>query len=364
MFKTECEVVEIKAKNSGENMPAEYILSAPFFKEGLEHPSNIKSEGISLDSEELSSMVYESKDPLKISIEDYSTVHAPNTNRKTIICNICQAKFTLFHNLTKHKRNIHKESNPFSCNECNISFPTHELQKKHLVIHSGKKPFSCNECGKSYKDNKRLVTHSIAHFSCRECTISFSTPGLKKAHMKIHMGKTYFQCPQCSFSFSSELDFKIHVKKGHPIKYANESKIKRIELEKSEMKKTLTASKMKNNIYLHPKLQGIEHKELLDRSHDLLSNKTTKTDSVETKIKRPLNAFMVFSKRSRRMLAESGLHQQKVSQELGRRWKELGQEEKVPYYLEADRLERELLRDNPDYIYKPGPKKRKPKSST
>ena len=118
---------------------------------------------------------------------------------------------------------------------------------------------------------------------------------------------------------------------------------------------------MKNNIYLHPKLKEIEYEEIINSSHDIFSNEITKTVSVETKIKRPLNAFMVFSKKSRRMLAESGLHQQEVSQELGRRWKELGQEEKVPYYLEADRLEKEHLRQNPEYIYKPGPKKGKPK---
>ena len=234
--KTKGEVVETKVRENDENLIGKGIMNVPFHKNALEPPPSIKYESIVVDAAELSSMIYENPDPLKISTEEYSTVRRQNI----MTYNICQAKFTLFHNLNKHKRIVHKESNPFSCNACKLSFPTHQLLKNHLMIHSGEKPVSCNEC--------------------RECNFSFSTPGLTKDHMTIHTGKTYFPCPQCSCSFSSRIDLNIHVKKRHAKKHANESKPENIELKKSVMGKPLTASKMKNNIYLPPKLKEIKSK--------------------------------------------------------------------------------------------------------
>ena len=364
----EIEQNEIKAKDNTENLLIREILKAPLDNDELEHSPSIKYESIVLDAEELSSMIYENPNTKLNDMEDSSIFQSPNTNRYLMpinsqnnhICNICQATFTLFHNLNKHKRNSHKESNPFPCNECKISFPTHALQKNHLLIHSGKKPYSCNECGKSFKDNKLFASHSVTHLMCKECKVTFSSLELVKEHMTTHTEKTYFQCLKCTVSFSSKFDLKIHVKKEHETKHVNERKTTHIEMGKSVVQRKST--KMKNNIYLHPKLQGLDHEQMVQNSQRHFVRETIKKGLVETKIRRPLNAFMVFSKKCRNMLAESGLHQKEVSKELGRRWKELGQEEKVPYYLEADRLEREHLRQNPDYIYKPGPKKRKPKS--
>ena len=363
----EIEHYESKAKDNTENLLIREILKTPLDKDKLTNSPSIKYESTVLDAKELSTMIYENPDALNISMEDYSIVQAPNTNRYLVpinsqnnhICNICQATFTLFHNLNKHKRNSHKEINPFPCDECKISFPTHALQKHHLLMHSGEKPYLCNECGKSFKDNKLFASHSVTHLMCRECKTTFSTLGLVKEHMATHTEKTHFKCHKCTGSFSSQLYLKIHAKKEHATKHANERKISNIETSKSVVQRKST--KVKNNIYLHPKLQGLDHEQMVQNSQRLLGKETTKHVSVETKIRRPLNAFMVFSKKCRNMMAESGVHQKEVSKELGRRWKELGQEEKVPYYLEADRLEKEHLRENPEYIYKPGPKKGKPK---
>jgi hypothetical protein len=248
-------------------------------------------------------------------------------------CNLCLTDFSLLHNLNKHKRNRHKENNPFHCSECKISFPTHDLHKKHLMNHSSEKYFSCNECGKSFKDNKYLGFHSVSHFFCKECKITFSTPESTREHKITHIGKTYFPCSKCSYSFSYAISLKRHMK-GHAIKHANNSDSEKNNFDKRIAQKPLTPSQNENN-------------------------ETTETVPVDIKIKRPLNAYMVFSGQRRRMLSESGLSHSEISKELGRRWKELLQEEKVPYYQEADRLKEEHLRENPDYIYKP---KRKPKN--
>lgn len=124
--------------------------------------------------------------------------------------------------------------------------------------------------------------------------------------------------------------------KGHATKHANNSDSEKNDLEKIIAKKPLIPSTNENN-------------------------ETTETVPVDMKIKRPLNAYMVFSGQRRRMLSESGLRHSEISKELGRKWKELLQEEKVPYYQEADRLKEEHLRENPDYTYKP---KRKHKTES
>ena len=78
-----------------------------------------------------------------------------------------------------------------------------------------------------------------------------------------------------------------------------------------------------------------------------------------THIKRPMNAFMVFSHHERKkVIAEDiRLENTQISKELGRRWKNLSEEEREPYIQEADKLKQYHLREYPDYKYKPTKKK-------
>ena len=87
----------------------------------------------------------------------------------------------------------------------------------------------------------------------------------------------------------------------------------------------------------------------------------TKTSPGEKKIKRPMNAFMVYSQEGRRKILEvqPDIHNAEISKRMGREWKELGEEEKQPYIREAERLRLLHLQENPGYKYRP--KKRLPK---
>ena len=78
-------------------------------------------------------------------------------------------------------------------------------------------------------------------------------------------------------------------------------------------------------------------------------------------IKRPMNAFMVFSQLERKKIIEvtPDKHNAEISKELGRRWKLLTDEGKVPYKEEAERLLICHQKEYPDYKYKPR-KKLKP----
>jgi len=80
-------------------------------------------------------------------------------------------------------------------------------------------------------------------------------------------------------------------------------------------------------------------------------------------IKRPMNAFMVWSQLERRKIIDvtPDKHNAEISKELGRRWKLLTEEMRKPYIEEAERLRILHQKEYPDYKYKP---RKKPKSGS
>lgn len=77
-------------------------------------------------------------------------------------------------------------------------------------------------------------------------------------------------------------------------------------------------------------------------------------------IKRPMNAFMVWSRIRRKHISHSypRLHNSEISKLLGAEWKLLSEVEKRPFIDEAKRLRNQHIIDHPGYKYKP---RRKPK---
>uniref|UniRef100_A0A0N4U7F9 HMG box domain-containing protein n=1 Tax=Dracunculus medinensis TaxID=318479 RepID=A0A0N4U7F9_DRAME len=80
-------------------------------------------------------------------------------------------------------------------------------------------------------------------------------------------------------------------------------------------------------------------------------------------IKRPMNAFMVWSQMERRKICETqpDMHNAEISKQLGKQWKDLPEEQKQPFIQEAERLRQLHMKEYPDYKYKP---KKKPKKGT
>lgn len=106
----------------------------------------------------------------------------------------------------------------FSCNECERSFPLKQLLELHLTNHTRERNFTCDECDKSFFTKYDLSKHSLTHnpskpFTCVVCQKTFARESLLHRHEKVHIDVPKYLCTQCDRTFLTGEDLDAHTAK-------------------------------------------------------------------------------------------------------------------------------------------------------
>ncbi|KXJ75491.1 hypothetical protein RP20_CCG011609 [Aedes albopictus] len=164
----------------------------------------------------------------KMALATHITNQHSNKDRK-LICDTCGKEFlnkTCFERHVKEHQGI--EVHPMlECHICHKWLKGERcLQKHQRYSHfETDQVHTCDICHQNYPNSRALWSHKkVVHveekFECEFCGKRFKRAVNLKEHRTIHTGERLYSCEYCGASMNSNANLYTHVKKSHPVEYA------------------------------------------------------------------------------------------------------------------------------------------------
>ena len=182
---------------------------------------------------------------------EYDTLEK-NCKKKSedIICNICERKFTRKHNLLQHQKKQHNtvENEKVKCNKCGKQYANESILKTHnYTVHEENKDFICNMCEKKFTVKHNLLEHlkkehNTVEKNCQKKSklrrkrkhnsntekLSSDADSSKSPSKWFVIEKETFTCKMCQNSYHNIKKLIKHINKSR-CQYTNVKELKKLQ---------------------------------------------------------------------------------------------------------------------------------------
>ena len=249
-------------------------------------------------------------------MKNYVKNNEYDTLEKDIICNICERKFTRKQNLLKHQKKQHNtvENEKVKCNKCGKQYANESILKTHnYTVHEENKDFICNMCEKKFTVKHNLLEHlkkehNTVEKNCQKKSklrrkrkhnsntekLSSDADSSKSPSKWFVIEKETFTCKMCQNSYHNIKKLIKHINNSR-CQYTNVKELKKLQtqylkINEVELISCPSCSKLFaiNNITQHFEKKKDCQKEYIDRNEK--KNHKKKLNEHKKKTKRKTNA--------------------------------------------------------------------------
>lgn len=162
-----------------------------------------------------------------ISREGYR-IHMDSVHSETKFRCECGKEYTSRIYLTKHKRAMHSEIDPYKCNTCNKVFPSKFKLDLHTnAVHNKIKSHKCPYCDYTCAVKSNISGHirnkhsDERPYKCKHCNGTFKTSSDINKHVASVHDKITHKCVHCEKNFSQKGGLYKHLRRVHKIEPLN-----------------------------------------------------------------------------------------------------------------------------------------------